>query len=82
MGRNRRGNVHVVPAGASGRFVARVAGERAPFTAPTTQGLAIRAAIKEARVRKCEVVIHRGDGRIRDSDSYGGDSPRVRDLKH
>lgn len=44
MGRNRRRNVHVVPAGGSGRFVARVARDRTPLTAPMTQTLAIRAA--------------------------------------
>lgn len=78
----RRRNVHVVPAGRSGRFVARVAGAGAALTAPTTQGEAIRVAIREARERRCEVVIHGRDGRIRDSDSYGGDSSRVRDVKH
>jgi hypothetical protein len=75
-------NVHVVPAGNGRGFIARLAGGGALFTTPTTQAEAIRRAVVEARERASEVVIHRRDGRIRDRDSYGWDSPLRRDLRH
>ena len=85
-GRTPRRNVHVVPTLAGRplrvRFVARVAGARDSLIEPTTQRAAIAAAMAEAKRRRCEVVIHRANGRIRDTDSYGNDSPRVRDTKH
>lgn len=81
-----RRNVHVVPSraerGRRVRFVAVVAQSRRILTPPTTQGRAILVAIAEAKRRRSEVVIHRANGRIRDKDSYGPDSPRVRDTKH
>lgn len=53
-----------------------------PYKAePTTQREAIREAVGEAKVRPSEVMIHRADGRIRDSDSYGSDPEVVRDSK-
>ncbi len=75
-------NIHVVPIEGGRAFVARLARGRSLMRVPATQGIAIRFAIREARRRRCEVVIHRPDGRIRDKDSYGGDSPRHRDTKH
>ena len=81
MSRSKHRNVHVVPAGGRG-FVARIARGPLLFAEPTTQGIAIAHAIVEARRGRCEVVIHRADGRIRDKDSYGSDSPRVLDTKH
>ncbi len=81
MSRSKHRNVHVVPAGGRG-FVARIARGPVLFTEPTTQRIAIARAIVEARRRKSEVVIHRADGRIRDKDSYGADSLRLRDAKH
>jgi len=47
-----------------------------------TQAEAIDAARDIARNQRSEVVIHRPDGRIRDSDSYGNDPSRIRDRKH
>ncbi|MFN8670393.1 MAG: DUF2188 domain-containing protein [Gemmatimonadaceae bacterium] len=81
-----RRNVHVVPtvvaASRRARFVAIVAGTQDPLTEPTSQREAIAAATVEAKRRRSEVVIHRANGRIRDADSYGHDSPQVRDTKH
>lgn len=37
---------------------------------------------RQAKRRKCEVVIHRANGQIRDKDSYGADRPEVIDTKH
>lgn len=86
MSKQKRRNVHVVPVGTAkstrAKFVARVAKEGTVLTEPTTQGEAIAAAIPEARKRRSEVVIHRADGRIRDTDSYGNDSAEVNDTKH
>lgn len=73
--------MHVVPAG-SRRFVARVARGRILSKVPVSQQDAIAEAIPEAKARRSEVVIHRPDGRIRDSDSYGHDPESVRDTKH
>ena len=81
MSRSKHRNVHVVPAGSRG-FIARLARGPLLFSEPTTQGIAIARAVVEARIRKSEVVIHRRDGRIRDKDSYGRDTPQVIDLKH
>lgn len=46
-----------------------------------TQGEAIERAREQARREHVEVVIHRPDGRIRDSDSYGPDPFPPRDTK-
>lgn len=79
--RQKSSDVHVLPAKGRG-FVVRVAGSAETLAGPTTQRKAIDSAIRLARVRRCEVVIHRADGRIRDKDSYGPDSPKVRDTRH
>lgn len=78
----RKRNIHVVPAGGRSAFVARRAGGRRLFQCPRTQTEAIAIAMRAAKRRKVELVIHRPDGRIRDADSYGRDSPRHRDRKH
>ena len=46
-----------------------------------TQGEAIERAREQARREAVEVVIHRRDGTIRDSDSYGPDPFPPRDKK-
>ena len=79
--RRKTPNVHVLPAKGRG-FVVRVAGSTKTWAGPTTQRNAIESAIRLARLRRCEVVIHRADGRIRDKDSYGPDSPKARDGNH
>lgn len=47
-----------------------------------TQRAAIDAARDIAKKQRSEVVIHRKDGRIRDSDSYGRDPHPPKDKKH
>jgi uncharacterized protein YdaT len=47
-----------------------------------TQREAIEAARRTAQREHTEVVIHRPDGRIRDSDSYGNDPNPPKDKKH
>ena len=82
MTRLQRRTVHVVPARGGRGFIARVANGAPLDPTPSTQRVAIARAIVEAKLRGGEVVIHRANGRIRDKDSYGKDSPRVRDMKH
>lgn len=47
-----------------------------------TQKEAIERAREQARRENVEVVIHRRDGTIRDSDSYGRDPNPPKDKKH
>ncbi|MGB2781435.1 MAG: DUF2188 domain-containing protein [Phycisphaerae bacterium] len=47
-----------------------------------TQGDAIERAREIAQHQRGEVVIHRPDGRIRDSDSYGQDPCPPKDRRH
>lgn len=81
-----RRNVHVVPT-LAGRplrlhYIAVVAGTRTPLNAPSTQRAAIAAAMVEAKRRRSEVVIHRANGHLRDTNIVGNDSPRVMDTQH
>jgi len=61
--------------------VRREGATRVGSTHPTQQD-AIDAAIPRAQRDHVEVVIHRPDGRIRDSDSYGNDPSSIHDKKH
>ena len=72
--------VHVVPHGEEWA-VKREGNERATSLHPT-QREAQEAAIPIARRDQTEVVIHRPDGTIRDSDSYGHDPNPPTDTKH
>ena len=72
---------HVVPNGSDGWAVRREGGERATSVHPT-QAAAIDAARQHATHSGTEVVIHRPNGQIRDSDSYGHDPRSSRDTKH
>jgi uncharacterized protein YdaT len=47
-----------------------------------TQAEAIARARSQAKRQDVEVVIHRKDGTIRDSDSYGNDPLPPKDHKH
>ncbi|MCG3132815.1 MAG: hypothetical protein FLDDKLPJ_03681 [Phycisphaerae bacterium] len=71
---------HVVPRGDEWA-VKREGAERAAAVHPT-QGEAERAARDLARTNKVEVVVHRPNGQIRDSDSFGNDPHPPRDRKH
>ena len=73
-------DLHVVPAG--NRWGVRQEGASDLTSTHRTQELAIDAARDIARRERTEVVIHRPDGRIRDSDSYGNDPASIRDRKH
>jgi len=74
-------NVHVVPRGGGDSWAVKKAGNDRASSVHPTQEKAINAAIPVAKKEGSGVVIHRPDGRIRDSDSYGNESP-VKDNKH
>ncbi len=61
--------------------VKREGAQRASSRHPT-QKAAIDAGKALASTNKTELVIHRRDGRIRDSDSYGNDPHPPKDTKH
>lgn len=71
---------HVVPQG-EGWAVKREGAERAS-SLHSTQGDAIDAGKQLAKSNRTELVIHRPNGQIRDSDSYGNDPNPPKDKKH
>ena len=71
---------HVVPNG-DDWAVKREGSQRASSLHPT-QTDAIAAGTELARTNKTELVIHRPNGKIRDSDSYGNDPNPPKDTKH
>ena len=77
----KKRDIHVVPhkdgSWATKKEGASRAGSRTP-----TQREAIDRARGQAQREKVEVVIHRPNGQIRDSDSYGNDPFPPRDKKH
>lgn len=72
--------LHVVPHG-EGWAVEREKSKRVS-SVHDTQSEAIERGTEIAKIEKTELVIHRPDGRIRDSDSYGPDSNPPKDTKH
>lgn len=76
MGKNQ----HVVPY--NGHWAVRAEGSPNVTTEHLTQGAAEDMARRVAQVERSQVIIHRRDGTIRDSDSYGNDPFPPRDRKH
>ena len=77
----RKRDYHVTPHPDGGWQVKREGGERAS-SRHQTQGDAAKQARHQAKRDRVEVVIHRPDGTIRDSDSYGRDPHPPKDKKH
>ena len=73
-------DVHVVPH-AQG-WATRKEGALRVGVVTDTQKQAIERARAQAQREGVEVVIHRANGEIRDSDSYGNDPKAIRDRKH
>lgn len=73
-------DIHVVPH--KDGWATRKEGAGRAGAVTETQKQAIEQARDQARREKVEVVIHRKDGRIRDSDSYGNDPNPPKDQKH
>lgn len=78
---SKKKDYHVTPHPEGGWQVKREGGDRAT-SRHGTQGEAVADAREHARREKVEVVIHRPNGQIRDSDSYGPDPNPPRDTKH
>lgn len=75
-----RKNVHVVPSGNG--WAVKQEGRQSPISNHRTQSAAENAARPVARRNESELVIHRANGQIRDSDSYGRDPNPPTDRKH
>lgn len=73
--------IHVTPHREGGWQTKREGADRAG-SRHRRQGDAIDRAREQAIRERGEVVIHRPDGRIRDSDSYGNDPNPPKDRKH
>lgn len=71
---------HVVPDG--DRWAVRREGAERASSVHDTQQAAIDAGRELARQAQTELVTHRKDGTIRDSDSYGRDPVPPKDKKH
>jgi len=76
----KKRDIHVMPHGNGWATKKEGAGRAGIVT--TTQGKAIEKAREQAIREKVEVVIHRPNGQIRDSDSYGNDPNPPKDRKH
>lgn len=76
---SKKRDVHVVPH-KDGWATKREGASRAGHVT-STQREAIEKAVPQAKREQVEVVIHRRDGTIRDSDSYGNDPAPPIDKK-
>jgi hypothetical protein len=77
---SKKKDIHVVPHGDS--WATKKEGAQRAGVVTDTQRAAIEKARGQAIREKVEVVIHRKDGTIRDSDSYGKDPNPPKDEKH
>ena len=78
---SRKRDIHVVPHPDGGWATRREGAARVSDRHPTQRD-ALATARERAIRERVEVVTHRPDGRIRDSDSYGPDPIPPRDKKH
>lgn len=77
---SKKRDIHVVPH--EDGWATRKEGAERVSSTHSTQNAAINRAVGAAKKAGLEVVIHRKDGTIRDSDSYGNDSIPPKDRKH
>jgi hypothetical protein len=77
---SKKRDIHTVPAG--GDWAVKREGTKSPLSTHHTKATAEREAVKIAKRDKVDHVIHRRDGTIQDSDSYGPDPFPPRDKKH
>lgn len=78
---NKKRDIHVVPH-KDGGWATKKEGTSRAGSLHGTQREAIGRARDQAIREKTEVVIHRQNGQIRDSDSYGNDPNPPKDRKH
>lgn len=76
----RKHDIHVVPH-AAGWATKKEGASRAGSVSPT-KAEALERAREQAKREGVEVVQHKRDGRIQDSDSFGHDPCPPRDRKH
>lgn len=76
----KKKDIHVVPHPEG--WATKKEGAARAGKVTTTQKEAIDAAREQAKRERSEVVIHRKNGKIRDSDSYGEDPNPPKDRKH
>ena len=76
----KKRDYHVVPSGQD--WAVRREGSTRASSRHRTQQDAIQDGRDLARKGRTELVIHRKDGTIRDSDSYGPDPHPPKDMKH
>jgi hypothetical protein len=72
-------DIHVVPH--EDGWATKKEGASRAGSVHDTKAEALEQAREQARRERVEVVIHRQDGRIQDSDSYGNDPLPPRDKK-
>ena len=77
---SKKRDIHVVPHGDS--WATKKEGAQRAGIVTDTQKAAVEKAREQAAREKVEVVIHRKDGTIRNSDSYGNDPNPPKDKKH
>ena len=73
-------DIHVVPH--DNGWATKKEGATRAGAVTRTQQQAIERAVDQAKREHVEVVIHRKDGSIRDSDSYGNDPNPPKDKKN
>ena len=73
-------DIHVVPH--KDGWATRKEGSERVGSHHDTQQEAIERGREQAKREQAELVIHRRDGTIRDSDSYGSDPNPPKDRKH
>ncbi|MBI3771798.1 MAG: DUF2188 domain-containing protein [Gammaproteobacteria bacterium] len=78
---SKKRDIHVVPHKDGGWATKKEGADRAG-SKHDTQREAIDRARDQAKREHAEVVIHRQNGQIRDSDSYGKDPSPPMDRKH
>lgn len=73
-------DIHVVPH--EDGWATRKEGGQRPGSVHDTKADALQQAREQAKRERVEVVIHKKDGTIQDSDSYGKDPNPPKDKKH
>lgn len=77
---SKKRDIHVVPH--KGGWATRTEGAERAGRVHETQRDAVEQGVEQAKREHVELVIHRRDGTIRDSDSYGNDPAPPKDEKH
>jgi hypothetical protein len=79
---NKKKDVHTTYNQETKMWQTLLEGQKKPLANSRTKEAAKKKSIREAKKRKVEHVIHKQDGTIQDSDSYGNDPHPPKDKKH